>query len=177
MDFSKIKLSFFCLILMGFSVTSYAAGRAPAMRRAFSESQILHVTSDAMPGYLDLALELNDDQVVTGLHYSTSDGETKTFDISNIKQGIVLLNRSGHNVVTIQSPDFDPAHGGSINVVYLMNGIFNTYGTFPLEMNRIGDGWELEVNDQAGRRKISNMFLKKNTAFGQIVGISKIIVN
>jgi hypothetical protein len=119
---------------------------------------------------------LNGDFEMAGLKYVAPE-ETKNFNLAQLPQGLVLMNYSGRDVVKLVSKNFDPKHGGPITVVYLSNGVTNQYNRYELEVERTGQDWSVMVNDQAGRRKVTRMFMKARKALGQIVGIEKITVN
>ncbi len=141
---------------------------------ATTEQKVLRVTSDAMEGNLFVHAILDENAKITGLRYE-SPYETKTFPITNLAQGIVMYSIKGMNVVTLKSAKFDPANGGPIDVVYIANGLTGSYRTYPAEMNRVGQTWELLINDQAGRRPVKHIYLKAKKVLGKIVGIDQVI--
>jgi hypothetical protein len=130
-------------------------------------------TSDAVAGVLSIGLRVTDDAVATGLYYATS-SEENVIPLDGLGSGIVLYSASGHDVAILRSSDFDPATGGSLTLDYLYNGISGERRMFDFELDRMGTDWKPSVNDQAGRRGFTSLYLKAKRFLGQIIGIASI---
>mgnify|MGYP000281761509 CR=1 FL=1 len=141
-------------------------------------AQILRVTSDAQSGILDIQLNLDNDGNIRALTTLADTGVREEFSPEQFfNGGIVFLRKEGRDVVKLSSEKFDVKAGGVIDLIYLSNGIFNTYGKFSMELTRMGDQWDLYLNDQTGRKKFSEMFLRGKKFFGKIIGIDKVEVH
>jgi hypothetical protein len=138
--------------------------------------QLLHVTSDAMEGSADIRLSVDADFRVQSGMYVTSGGQRSEFTPEMLRAGVVLLRKSGKNVVTLVSRNFDPRRGGQIDLVYLENGISGSTGRFPMEIVLNGNQWSLQTNDRSGRRTFTSMFLKGRFVLGKAIGIKSVSV-
>jgi hypothetical protein len=143
----------------------------PAM--ADEVQQLLHGTSDAISGALDVQILTDADDVATAFQ-SVTEAATQSIGFADLPRGIVLLNTQGYDVVTLKSADFDPAHGGTLQITYLRNALNNSYGNIALDLVRDGSKWELMANDQSGHHVVTRGFFKAKRVFGQIVGIDSI---
>lgn len=160
------------------SIDGQAGFYSSFLDRLFSqEEQLLHVTSDAMPGYTDIHLELDSSANIVGMRRSTDNGDMQEFSLSQLASGAVLLNQSGYDVVKIVTENLDPHSGGVVRMVYLSNAITSSYENYDMDLVPQGSQWSLEVNDQSGHHSISNMFLKGRTLFGKVIGIESVSVN
>lgn len=157
-------------------LSASAPARAWVEPAAGGEQQVLRVTTDAVAGNLDVRLMVDDNFTITGLKY-VSPSETKVFPMDRLNSGIVLMNMGGYDVVKLVSTDFDPRNGGNISVIYLNNGLTGAYRTYPVELDRQGQTWQLMVNDQRGRRVITRAYMKAKRVLGKPVGIDQITVN
>jgi len=162
------------------ALTLFAA--APAVAHAApvdldtSEAVIAVVTSDAAEGELPLSVLLDDDARILQIGYTISGKDPQRFPIGNLKDGIVVLEKSGMNVVVLNSATFDPQQGGPITVTYLKNGLTNAHGKLEIELDRQGDRWIASVNERSGRRAFTRMFALANRVLGAVVGIASITV-
>lgn len=160
-------------VSIGFVSAILFLSMASAPARADSLQELLSATSDAFQGTLDWQISV-DDNFVAQEFSATASGQTKTFDLSQLPNGIVLFTDDGHDVVSVKSTDFDPSHGGDLTVTYLQNGITNDYQTMDVEVERNGNQWQMLVNDQSGHHVVTEAYFKANKVFGQVVGIDSI---
>jgi hypothetical protein len=142
---------------------------------AFADSaqQLLRGTSDAIAGNLDIQLLVNDDFIATAFQ-AVSEAKTAKLELTDLSQGVVLMNYQGIDVAILKSTDFDPAHGGTLQITYLRNAINHSYKTLMVDLVREGDTWELMANDQSGHHVVTRGFFKAYKVFGQVVGIDSI---
>jgi len=142
-----------------------------------SEAAVLRISSDAAEGYSDLKLVLDSEAHILALRLYSKSGNMSEFQLSQLQAGAVLLHQSGYDIAKIVSSNFSSNSGGSIDLVYLSNGIFNSYERFSMELVKNAEHWVLQVNESGRRREFSNMFMKGRTVFGKLVGIEKVEVN
>jgi hypothetical protein len=143
------------------------------------EVPLIHVTSDALVGFADINMLLDPDKNILGLVYLTSDHERAEFRKTQLSGGgIVLFKKKGYDIVKllISESTFDLHSGGRITLHYLSNAVTGSSGNFPMELTRVGDTWQLSVNEQTGRRPFTQMYLKGNFFFGQALGIQGVSV-
>lgn len=146
---------------------------------ADSEVPLIHVTSDALKGYADIKLLLDSNRDILGLVYLTSDQERAEFRKAQLSEGgIVLVKKSGYDIVKlmVSESEFDLHSGGKITLRYLVNAVLGSSNDFPMEMIRVNDSWQIQTNDQQGRKPFTQMFLKGNFFFGQVLGIQGVSV-
>ena len=111
---------------------------SPYLVGAKADHQLVHVTSDAMPGFLDVKVTTDQDANAIGIAYVDSSGSREEFKLDQFSRGIVIYKKSGKDVVTLKSPNFNPGSGGNIDLVYLKNGVTGSAGTFHMELVRVG---------------------------------------
>jgi len=142
------------------------------------EVQLIHITTDAQSNAnLDFRLVVDPENQIVALRTLTQSGRRTDFPTTNLGSGIVLLRVSGQDVVKLSSKNFTPGSGGTIQMTYLNNGISGVYRNFTMELQREGSGFTVYANERTGRRKFSDMFLKKNeSAFVGVIGIADVVV-
>jgi hypothetical protein len=163
--FMKLPVQFWatCLVFGFMAQGAFAA----------TNQLLLRGTSDDFPGNLDLDATVLANGDVSAIHTVNPKG-TKDYPISQLATGIVLFNSGGHDVITIKSTNFDVAHGGTVNLSYLTNGITGDYDSTELTVQHVGSQWELLINDQAGLHVITKAFFQSRKFFGQAIGIDSI---
>jgi hypothetical protein len=137
--------------------------------------QIVKVTTDAVAGEVNIKGVQDEDLNVTMLRQVAPE-ETKDITLEELNKGVVLFKQGDYEVVKLVSEKYDGKIGADAHIVYLYNGITNTYKKFPFEVHRDGDKWSLMVNERTGRRTFTQMFMKAKKVLGKIVGIEKITV-
>ncbi len=174
-------LRLFCLIFMCFFILrplSYAGFYGEESEVVESnEVQLLHVTSDAIPGEVEIRAVVDADSNLTMIREYLNANEKHDFNLKQLAEGVVLKKSSGHDAIKLLGPTLDPHQGGGIQMVYLTNGITNSYESFPMELAITEGGWSLEVRRHGGYHRITNMFLQGNFFFGQTLGIEGVVVN
>lgn len=140
-----------------------------------SEVTLISVTSDAVEGVLQMKLVLDDAGKVTQIKY-VAPQSTQTFPIAGLANGLTIMKNGNYEVIKLYSKNFDPASGGPITMDYLFNGITGARANFPLLLDRQGQDWVVYADLNSGKRQFTQMYLKANRVFGQIVGVEKISV-
>jgi hypothetical protein len=155
------------------SIVFASCALAPINAYADTAYQLLRGTSDALPGTLDVQILTNEDHIATGFQAVTEE-KTETYGLTNLSEGIVLMNYQNHDVAILKSTDFDPSHGGTLQITYLRNALNNSYRTLVVDLVRNGDQWQLMANDQSGHHVVTRAFLKAKKVLGQVVGIDSV---
>ncbi len=142
------------------------------------EVQLIHITTDAQANSnLDFRLVLNEDQQIAAFRTLSQSGRRTDFAIDKLDAGIVLLRASGRDIVKLSSRDFTPSNGGNIQMTYLNDGVAGRYRNFQMELVREGSSFTAFANERSGRKRFSEMFLKKNeSAFLGVIGIADVVV-
>ena len=167
---------FFGLLVTSPTFASWTVDRSLEDVVAATEVQILHVTSDAMPGFTDMKLSLDADFSIVSFRYITDRGEIKEFNLADLDKGVVLYTSDGRDVIKLIAKSGSPSTGAALDLVYLSNGISGSYETFRMDLVRMGNSWALQVSDQAGRREFTSMFLKARKFLGKVIGIQSVTV-
>jgi hypothetical protein len=162
-----------CYRLAALSICFSTAIMNSTLAFADTAQQLLRGTSDAIAGNLDIQVLVNDDYVATAFQ-AVSATKTQQLELTDLSKGVVLLNYQGIDVATLKSTDFDPAHGGTLQITYLRNALNHSYRTLTIDLVREGDAWQLLANDQSGHHVVTRGFFKAYKVFGQVVGIDSI---
>jgi hypothetical protein len=176
-----IRLLLSVFLILNFHTVIATAGNLdpnPSHLQSAIAVPALKILSDATPGQ-EVWVDVLEDPITArsiGLQYRSS-AETKQYTLQDLPQGIVLMEKSGKKIVTLKSATFDPATGGAMEIIYLNDGISNTYRSFKFEVDRSGSQWLVYSNTSAGRLLMNHAFVKTKRFLGQIIGIDKIIPN
>lgn len=167
------------------SLTSLFALSLTLSSVAFSaeRAQLVTVTSDAVDnGKTALYVKgtLDSDANLTNMVFVKPQGE-QVFSLSQLPTGMVLLNVSGKNVVTMYSQNFSSEHGGTITLKYLYNGLTGSTKSFSFYLSRdksqnSTSQWFLERDTNAGRQRFTQIYAQSKKVLGQTVGIETLIV-
>lgn len=148
----------------------------PEKTPVIHEVTILQVTSDARPGTDTLNLQLDEEETIVALRKFSLDGKGSTHPFAELQPGAVLLKAEGRVILKLVNVNATQKDGGEIKLMYLSNGIWNSYGEFNMELVHEGKNWGLQVNEPSGRRAFTKMILKKKVFLGQVIGIGEIEV-
>ena len=99
--------------------------------------------------------------------------EETIYDTDGAKEGIILMEQSGREVVKLVSENFSPYNGGNVVLDYLYNGITGKRKSLEMDLSRDGDEWSLYIN---GRKSTTMHFVKNKKALVGVVGIKDIEV-
>lgn len=130
---------------------------------AFAGTQtILETNIEGEARQLNLELTTDSRSDITGMKLvEINNGrvtDSRSFNSSQVFDGIVLHEARGRQVLTLISDNFAKHQGGNISVRYLFNGITGTVRTMELDLQRDGDRW---VVVDAGK-VVKGMFIYKN---------------
>lgn len=149
-----------------YSTTNYSTNRAYSV-------QLLRVTSNAMPGVLNVALNLDSYGNMVSLLTVGSDGTQMVLSSQQLRYGVVLYRQQNRDAVILQSSNFGNPSGASFTLRYLSNGMTGEYRQYNMNLVRLGNSFSLETLD---RRAFKNMYMTARTVFGNPVGIQGIQV-
>ena len=165
-----------------FSLPHWAAWEYPSQSQAVAvedarseEVQLLRVTTDMAEGFSDFKMAVDQNHSIQTLRYYLNTGTKSEFTVDQVRAGVVIAKASGKDVLKLKGEKFDAQHGGPVTLIYLTNGITNSYANFEMELARTGDHWTVRINDQAGHHDITTLFFKGKKLFGKWIGIEKII--
>jgi hypothetical protein len=145
-----------------------------ATRNDLTQHQLVHVTSDAMPGYLDIVVVLDGNFNLHSGAVIMDDGRKTLFTPEQLPRGVVIDRRDGRDIATLYSRDLNVQIGGNISLVYLSNGITGSTGSYPMQIARYGNNWYLRT---VQGEVFTNIFLKGKFFFGKAIGISSVHVS
>ena len=141
------------------------------------ESDLLKVTSDAMNGFLMLKAVMDMNFSLQELKYVTSDNVTLDMPLGDLAKGVVLMKSGNYDVLKLVGYDLKPETGGNLDLVYLSDGIWNSYKSLPMSLTVSENVWSFqtrESNQTAAR--FNTMYLKKRTFFGKTIGLQSVTV-
>ena len=142
------------------------------------EESLLQVTSDAMEGTSALKVGLDDANNIVSFRFSTDRRVNIFFSPADLEKGVVLLNRSNYNILTLSSPRFLPDAGGTLTLTYLYNGITGSSDHLTMDLHKINGKWTFMTHDGADSRPFTSMFMKaKKLPLIGVVGIESIELN
>lgn len=149
-------------------------------------TEILKVESDALPGMTRLELMRDATGAITGLNCAAADGQSMVYALSQLRQKPQVIKKlDGYDVILVSvEKDFLAAKGGHAVMRFLTNGMAGSYKNFRMLVDPQGSSVVLRVDsnrndpesDGNSYDSIFNyLFLTKNTVFGKVVGIHKVI--
>lgn len=142
------------------------------------ESDLLKVTSDAMEGSLMLKIVTDMNSSLQELKYVTSANVILDMHLDDLAKGVVLLRSGNYDVLKLVGRDLNPETGGNLDLIYLSNGVWNSYQTFPISLTRVEQVWNFQTRESGQSSTTFNMmYLKKRTLFGKTVGIESVTVS
>jgi hypothetical protein len=143
-----------------------------------SENDLLKVTSDAMTGFLMMKSVTLTDHSLQELKYVTSGGAILDMPLNDLAKGVILMASGKREVLKLVGYDLKPDTGGNIDLVYLSDGIWNSYKVFPMALMNSNGNWMFQTREanKAGTN-INSMYLKRKTLFGQVIGIESVTIN
>lgn len=142
------------------------------------EQLVVKMKNEENPYTYHFVLETEDDGVIKAFHmdeYSEKGAllERVSHGVENIyKDGIVVQEQKGRQVVVLKSDNFAEHQGGELEIDTLRNGVNGERKSYHFELEAGQSKWELKKND----KKVSELFLKSKKVFLiGTVGIDKII--
>lgn|GEM_PF-6408764 len=148
--------------------------------------EIIRVESDAIPGATRLDLMRDTAGAITGLNCVAADGQSMVYALSQLRQKPQVIKKmDGYDVILVSvEKDFTAMKGGHAIMRFLTNGVVGAYKNFRMLVDLQGSTIVLRADsnrldpDSDGNSYDSifnHLFLSKNTVFGKVVGIHKVI--
>ena len=137
--------------------------------------RLMTVTSDGLEGTLHLSVLVDTYDRANHLVLTKTEDPNyrRVFSASELARGIVILHKSGHDVVVIRSGRFDPQRGGFVVLDYLSNGATKSRRQHELLFEHNGQRWTV-YSDQT---EVHSMFMEARRVFGQVIGIKSVHIN
>lgn len=137
--------------------------------------RLMTVTSDGLDGTLHLSVLVDTYDRANHLVLTKSEDPNyrRVFSASELARGIVILHKSGHDVVVIRSGNFDTERGGFVVMDYLSNGATKSRQQHELRFEHDGQKWTVYSN----QTEVKTMFMEARTFFGKVIGIRSVVVN
>lgn len=128
------------------------------------------ITSDADPRINQLWMETDESGQALKVVSIDAEGDIRQGEVEELKKGIVLMHKSGMNIVVIRSPDFDPYTGGNLDLDYLHNALSGKRHVVRIQVVFADGTWQLRYKNLPVRRihVLANRFL------GKVVGIDRL---
>lgn len=155
---TNFSINKFALMVFFFSLNAFA-----------SEAFLVKATNDEDREVAKLYLSLDENKDIERFIKRTFDHDGElvddvAYDVGDKSAKVVLMYRNkseeenkgeneGENkenesmeILSLQSENFSPHQGGNVELVYLYNGITGSSKSFPMDLSRNGDEWELTVD-------------------------------
>lgn len=130
------------------------------------ERTLVSITNDENSNVFKMVIDTDDNEDIRKFYKDTFNKrakriERRLIEIAKIEDGINIERMDGHDVVNLRSENFASHNGGNLELDTLYNGASGKRKSYELELDRIGDSWEIKKNGQ----KISALHLKSNKVF------------
>lgn len=178
-------MKFYTLGLLSLVLT-FSSPKSLAEEQIANQITLATVESDAFSGTGSLSVSTDNSGTITELIFLDLDGNIKKYSVDLLRHTPqVLSNINGRDITYLSlDQDFNPGTGGHGTVRFLNSGLSNTYLNFRFVL--IVQSGKMSVVSQPNRNDpdsdrnsfssaFNYLFLKKNTIFGQTVGVSEII--
>jgi hypothetical protein len=145
------------------------AADSPAANRP-----MLDVTSSYPDGYKGrITVDFSDADVVTGFHFTDTQGTTLDYSVDDMRRGVVLLHALGKNIIRMVSPQFDPQAGGVVHLVFLRNFFGSDYRQADVDFVR-GISWDVWTDDVQGKDAFDRIHVVIQSSFGVPSSVGRI---
>ena len=127
-----------------------SVGASSAYADSFATQKLMQFTNDRDASVAVVEWVTDAQGVTQGLSY-THDGKKTNFSVADLKKGAVLEAQQGVNALTLKG-DINPAQGGTIDFVYVANGLTGSYKTCGSSLSRGANGeWVLTNTNTRSR--------------------------
>ncbi|ATH08481.1 hypothetical protein BIY24_11130 [Halobacteriovorax marinus] len=152
-----LKKETFFLVLVLFSLTSINALAV--------ERELVTITNDDTPTVFKMVIDTDNNSDIQKFYKDTYERNKRTsreiIPLDKIVDGVNLEKRDKYEIVNLKSDNFAAHNGGDIELDTLYNGAKGTRKSYDLEIERIGDSWEIQKDG----RPVKVLHLKSNKVF------------
>ena len=141
---------------------------------ANSEVSLAKFKPDNRSGDSELRLVVDDSFRAVAFRYYDENMRGVEGSVDSLPRSVVLLQRSGVNVFTLQGGSFDPQTGGALTLSFLQNGLTGARGNFQMQLVQSNSRWFLEAESQGQWAPVNTLNLKMNRVLGGVVGVESI---
>lgn len=148
---------------------------APELQARTTVQRLITVTSDGLEGTLDLSARINSRDEATHLILTKREDPNyfREYEARQLARGIVILEKSGHDVVIVRSGEFDTTRGGFVVLDYLSNGLRKSRQQLELEIQHDGRRWVV-IHEGV---EVDTMFMEARKLLGNVIGIRNVRIN
>lgn len=143
-----------------------------------AETALVSITNDENPTVFKMVIDTDENKDIKKFYKDTFDKKMKRIKreelaLDKIANGINIEKMDKYEVANIKSDNFSRHNGGNLELDTLYNGAKGTRKSYDLDLDRIGDKWEIAI----GGKKVNVLHLKSNKVFLLgVVGIKDIQV-
>lgn len=119
-----------------------------------SSQKLLHITNDEDSSYYHLGVNVDDDtnevESIYKKEFST-DGKlllTESYSLAQFINGVVLVKRSGRDVVSIKASNLNPSDGADVTITTLYSGISGEKKVYSSSVERVGENWKFNFENR-----------------------------
>lgn len=154
---SLLKRETFFTVLLLLSLTSVSALAV--------EKELVTITNDDTPTVFKMVIDVDSNSDILKFYKDTYDSKKRIsrdhIPLQKILEGVNLEKRDKYEVVNLKSENFASHNGGNLELDTLYNGAKGTRKSYDLEIDRIGDQWEVQKDGQ----RVQVLHLKANKVF------------
>jgi len=133
--------------------------------------KLLEVRNTHNGDVFNLVLKVDDQQKAQGLRlYDLKKKSWKTYNLSDLPNGVPLRIESGYEVLILKSQDFEDDRGGHFQLNYLVNALSGNRKNMPLKFDFDGNSWKVFHNGGPVKR----LDFMVNRIFGRNIGIETV---
>lgn len=137
------------------------------------------VTNAVNSDIYTLAVETNENGELIMLHMLAEnlpgEDEDDHYNLTQVKKGVVLVQRDGRDVVTLFGKNIDVIKGGDVTVKFLYSGVTGKFKSETLELLFQDGKWILQTDDRVVVNKIH--FIAKKAPFIGVIGLKEMEIN
>ncbi|PIK16289.1 hypothetical protein [Halobacteriovorax sp. JY17] len=152
-----LKRETLVMALMLFSLTSINALAV--------ESSLITITNDETPTIFKMVIDTDENSDIKKFYKDTYDNKVRVsrelIPLNKIIDGVNLEKRDKYEIVNLKSDNFAAHNGGNLELDTLYNGAKGTRKSYELEIDRVGDNWEVLKDG----KKVHVLHLKSNKVF------------
>ncbi|OUR96668.1 hypothetical protein A9Q84_10010 [Halobacteriovorax marinus] len=143
-----------------------------------AESSLVSITNDENATTFKMVIDIDGNKDIKNFYKDVFNKKMKRIErkklaIERIYNGINIEKMDKYEVVNLKSDNFSRHNGGNLELDTLYNGAKGKRKSYDLELNRIGDQWEILFKG----KKVNVLHLKSNKVFILgVVGIKDIQV-
>lgn len=130
------------------------------------ERTLVSITNEENTNVFKMVIATDENEDIEKFYKDTFDKKAKRIEriviaLDRIERGVNIETMDGREIVNLKSDNFATHNGGNLELDTLYNGAKGTRKSYDLDLDRIGDSWEIKRNG----RKVTKLHLKSKKVF------------